>query len=795
MTSPASTSPEQSPEQRLAVSAGFAAAIALIAHQVGGKAVRDTLFLSEYAVTDLPLMLIVASVASVGTVLLTSKAMATLTPARLVPWAFLTSAALQVGWWGISFVAPAISAVAIYLHMTMFGAVLISGFWSMVNERFDPRTAKRVISRIAAGGTLGGLLGGLMVERLGAYMAAEHVLLILAGLHLFCGWRVGALAPEQANPSAESTVDMPEVHPKTEDTSPFSGLAVLLKGSFLRNIGLMVMLGTLSAACLDYVFKVEATEAFQGDEAGLMRVFAWFYTITGVLTFAVQTTLSNKALEKLGIARTVAAMPTAVSGGALLALFFPGLWVAAIARGAEAVLRSSVFRSAYELLYTPIPPREKRQAKTLIDVGFDRLGDALGGALVSLTLWLTVSNDTAEDVLLICAAAFGLVGIMLAFRLHQGYVKALEASLLSRAVELDLAEVQDATTRSTVMLTLASQGIDRADLEAALRSAAEGAQVTVSQLIASPELTARRQEAAQARQDRIPSEPTGPVTLEPVVQLTLELRSGDLTRVKQALRHPRAVDRALVPHLIPLLAWDEVYPLAIKLLRRLAPQNTGQLTDALHDVDEAFAVRRRIPRALTEGHPERALSALLEGLTDRRFEVRYQCGVALNRLTEKHPDLEVSADRIYPVIRKETRVGRRVWASQRLLDQGESNSGEIPFFDDFLKDRVDRSLQHVFTLLALILPKQPLTIAFRGLHTDDPTLRGTALEYLESVLPPDIRAPLWPFIEGEQGPAPANRNREQVLDELVRSNESIQLNLAALRARLGQSDGGGTQED
>jgi len=54
----------------------------------------------------------------------------------------------------------------------------------------------------------------------------------------------------------------------------------------------------------------------------------------------------------------------------------------AMARGAESVFRGSLFRASYEIFYTPIPSREKRAAKSLIDVGFDRLGDAAGGGLV-----------------------------------------------------------------------------------------------------------------------------------------------------------------------------------------------------------------------------------------------------------------------------------------------------------------------------------------------------------------------------------------------------------------------------
>jgi hypothetical protein len=41
----------------------------------------------------------------------------------------------------------------------------------------------------------------------------------------------------------------------------------------------------------------------------------------------------------------------------------------------------------------------------------------------------------------------------------------------------------------------------------------------------------------------------------------------------------------------------------------------------------------------------------------------------------------------------------------------------------------------VFSLLSLVLPREPLQIAFRGLQSSDRQLRGTALEYLEGVLP------------------------------------------------------------
>ncbi len=87
--------------------------------------------------------------------------------------------------------------------------------------------------------------------------------------------------------------------------------------------------------------------------------------------------------------------------------------------------------------------------------------------------------------------------------------------------------------------------------------------------------------------------------------------------------------------------------------------------------------------------------------------------------------------------------GGRCGTSRRLLDDGGYRESPL---DEFVRDRAGQSLAHVFTLLSLILPSQPLQIAFRSLHSQNSRLRGTALEYLEGVLPTELRERLWPFL-------------------------------------------------
>ena len=152
------------------------------------------------------------------------------------------------------------------------------------------------------------------------------------------------------------------------------------------------MLGTIAAALADYVFKVQAVNAF-GNGDDLLRFFAIYYAATSLLAFVIQTTSSTLALEKLGLAVTASTPSIALAIGGFASMVFrtPGFQGVLVARGGESVFRGSLFRTGYELFFTPIPSTEKRAAKSIIDVGFDRLGDAVGGGLISLLIFAASS--------------------------------------------------------------------------------------------------------------------------------------------------------------------------------------------------------------------------------------------------------------------------------------------------------------------------------------------------------------------------------------------------------------------
>jgi hypothetical protein len=198
------------------------------------------------------------------------------------------------------------------------------------------------------------------------------------------------------------------------------------------------------------------------------------------------------------------------------------------------------------------------------------------------------------------------------------------------------------------------------------------------------------------------------------------------------LREP--LDATLASHVIGLLAWNAVSDGAVHALQEIVPSITGQLVDALLDPSQEFAVRRRIPRVLSITDSKRAFDGLMQGLFDDRFEVRFQSGRALAQIQDRAPRINVDHSLITEAVQQELTVDREVWKSRSVIDAEDREISNV-------------SSEHVFRLLSLILPRDPLKIAYRGLHSGDEHLKGMALEYLESVLPPGIRKTIWPLLE------------------------------------------------
>jgi ATP:ADP antiporter, AAA family len=721
-----------------AVTAAVAAGSVMIAFQIAGKATRDALFLSTFGVAALPPMVIAAAIVSALMSVALARLMAKSRPNRLVPRLLGLSALLLLAEWALAVEARRPAAVLLYLHFTALGALLVSGFWAIVNERFDPRTARRTIGHITAGGSVGGLAGGLLPERVGAMLSLTAMLPILAALHLVAAGLVLGVdrgAPPRAH------------HGQLPGDAPELGAGRIMRASpYLLGLTLLVLLTSAAEGVLDYVFKARATAAASGGEE-LLRLFAAFYTVTALLGISIQVTTLRGVLGRLGIARSAALLPAGVSLGAIGAFLIPGLVPVLLARGAEVVLRSSLFRAAYELLFTPVAPREKRATKLLIDVGAARIGDVIGGALIAVALVIT--GGGAGKILLGLTVVLSLGALVVARRLHLGYVSALEGSLQRR-----VGEIPDPLHDEGSALLQTVGGFDLSGF----RQRPGFATAPATRAAATHDLSAPDADSSSLRR---------------------AIRSRDRHEIQQALAAvsftPDDIEAA-----IELLAWDEVAPQAIRALRQVARTETAVLVRHLLDPEEDFAIRRRLVPVLAASRNPEAVDGLFEAMRDRRFEVRYRAARALSYLIGEIPRLQVDRDRVFEVMMREMAVERGLWETRQLIDQPDDESS--PMEAEALRGRTNRSLEHLFTVLSLALPADTVRLAFHGLHTGDRYLRGTALEYLETVLPAPVWSKLWPFLdEGEELARDRTKSSERATEDLLASQHSIGLALAQVR--------------
>ena len=697
-------------------------AAAVIAQFISGKATRDALFLTSLDPTALPMMLIATSVFSMLLVGASARWSARITPAVFVPAAFLASALLYVCEFAVRSLAPSATAVVVYLHVSGVGPLLASGFWLIASELFDPRTAKQDFGRIGGAGTLGGLAGAVLSERVAELFGVPAMLLVLAALQIVTAWAVRRLAL-----ASEASSKPVETAPNFSATPSRSGFVTIAEQPHLRNLAALVLLGTTSAALLEYLFKVKAVETF-GPGDHLLRFFAAYYAVTSLVTFLLQASSTTAALQRFGLGLTTSTPSIAILAGSLGGLIVPGFGAMVVARATEAVFRSSWFRTGYELFYTPVSSAEKRGSKPLIDVAVDRLGDAVGGGIVRLAV---VFLPAAPSTTILAVAMFiSLCAIIVASRLNRWYIRALENSLVERGGAIDLPYTQDYSMHAVV--------VAMREVRAAARTV--------------------RGDAGTAATTQ---------ALDPELDDIVALRSRDRNRVLAVLSRESNLGAALIPHVIPLLAWDPVADYALVALRKAAEERIGELTDALLDPNQDDMVRRRLARVFSVAVSQRAADGLLLALDDSRFDVRFQVARSLVAIVESNPGIRLNAERVYQVVQAELAVGRPVWESRRLLDGFVSESP----LDEFVRDRAGQSLAHVFTLISLVLPRQPLNIAFGSLTSGDTQLRGTALEYLENVLPAGIKQALWPYLTPSRTPA-RGQQHERTIASLLQSTSA-----------------------
>ena len=337
----------------------------------------------------------------------------------------------------------------------------------------------------------------------------------------------------------------------------------------------------------------------------------------------------------------------------------------------------------------------------------------------------------------LAAALVGAAGLFLVARLNRTYVGQLADNLRRGVRAQDRRPAQDAPTQAVAVSVAETHvGIDRVELLARLR-----------------------QEARERGEAEAPD-------LEAVFEQIRALVDPDPEVARRALSSAQP-DPRLVPFVLPLLErFDSVYASAVAFLRTAARGATGQLVDALLDPEGSTLVRRRIPRVLGDGEPTRALAGLQLALDDDDFEIRTASARAAARLVAASPRRRFAREFVHPLVGRELAVSERRWEQQSRPHEEHGDA-----LDSVIEAPPDagRSVEHIFTLFALSEGPELMGSTLRALYGRDPALHGTALEYLETTLPQELRAALWPRLPDAHATRRSRRKTGEIAEELLRA--------------------------
>ena len=710
-----------------------AAAFFLLSFMILTRSLRESLFLSTYPIEKLPLMmgtLVLLSFPGVGQF----SRLVTAYPPKLIltRLTLVVTAGFLILW---KLLPVAEWAIPVFYVWTAIGSLLMaSGFWMVTAELFPLRGAKRLFSLISAGGTLGAMLTGVSLSWLTHHVELTWLVLFSLVLPLLFLVLVN-LMPHSAQESRSPAHNRSGI-PLVEASR------LIWRTRHLRLMAGIIFTATLVMTLVDFQFK-ELVQIRFSSGADLTGFLGAFYGWAGFGALLLQVFLSGRLIEKRGVAFSLSVSSGLLIIGGAGILFSPSLAAATILRGTDYSLRKSLFRPTMEVLFVSVPTRFRRLTKTFIDSIVDSAAEGFGALII--LLWISVL-DLPSAGLSWLVVFFATVYFTLSRLVNRSYFQTISHRLKeeeSRAKQLDDQGIH--VTGNLLRATFTN--LDLSELR----------NLDVDQEPGTP--PPPPQEAHESAE----------------MQILAGLNSPDTRVVLSTLSNIDTLDPDHIALLARLMARDELFHKVADLLQRFPEMSVPPLTALVEAEKTDFVIRRRIPEILAHIGGAEADDALLDLLTDPRFEVRYRAAVAL--LARRKHNLPTSAKDwpilVWHAISMEVRKDRPLWELHRLLDATEIED------DDLITIKVgvrgELSLEHTFRLLSLVLDPEQVRAAYHGVIFDDPELKSFALEYLELVLPRSVKERLWFYIGdvSEQRKKKQTRSLDNVVADMMVTGQTL----------------------
>jgi AAA family ATP:ADP antiporter len=266
-------------------------------------------------------------------------------------------------------VAPANTAIAFFIWVSVFNYFVVSVFWMLMADLFKRDDAKRLFALIAAGGSVGAVTGPAITKALVGQTGIPPLFLISALLLFGATLCVHYLTLK--TPAAESAENTQAI-----GGGILAGVRLLFANPYLLAIAGYIMLLQILGTFF-YLEQITIVSQTLKNPAERTELFATIDVAVNLTTLVLQIFVTGHLVRKVGLTFCLVLLPVLGAVSLVFVGLMPTLMVVAVGTVLRRASEFAIAKPAREVLYTVISREERYKSKNVIDTAVSRGGDVV----------------------------------------------------------------------------------------------------------------------------------------------------------------------------------------------------------------------------------------------------------------------------------------------------------------------------------------------------------------------------------------------------------------------------------
>jgi MFS family permease len=303
-------------------------------------------------------------------------------------------------------------------------------FWNLANNLYSMAEARKVFPAIASGETLGGLAGYALFAGFFGLPAlfdshdAPILLALSAVMYLLC---LGVMQFALREPAGDV-----ETEKESFGDNLREGWNTIRSVPLFRYLAMVVALVWLTFPLLEYHFYTNLDNA-SGQEIKFENFYSLFSIANTLLTLLLQWRLVGMLSTRVETRSSFIALPATLALGALAALLFDNLYVAAGVLLLAYVVYSGWDAPMMNSLQNLIPEERRARVSTVLSNYSYAVGKIIGSLVLGMILLARPdSGTTLAFIYLPVALVAALLGVAAAVMVHRTYEKSMLSWRIAR---------------------------------------------------------------------------------------------------------------------------------------------------------------------------------------------------------------------------------------------------------------------------------------------------------------------------------------------------------------------------